>query len=559
MFDLKSLIFNLKSFFARHPWAGALLVFSISLLFSRWFWPTLTFPDPDTFYHIYLAEQMPHLVRAFTWLPFTSLAHAYADHHFLYHALIAPILFILGPFVGMQLATIIFAALAHTIFYTTLRTARVRVPLAWTLLLFTASAFEFRMHLAKAPSLSLVFILLGVICLIKKKPIALVILSFFFVWAHGSWPLLPALVLVWCAADFLSGHSERSEESLAHASPGAFAQGLSLHSRIMELCNALTPFLASIIGSFLGLVINPYFPKNISFYLHQIIEIAVVNFGTVISVGEEWYPPGSGDFLTPHAPLFLIGVIVIVAFVLHARAVSRGNEPLDRPAVQSSIKYIALATVIAAMTMKARRHLDYFAPLFILAVSSLATLTWPTLMKLPRYVRIVIQKSIRIKKIPLVYFLALPLAVMAIKIGMITVNGLSAHRGAMQAGYPPDQMAGMGRWLTDHAPVGSIVFNTEWDNFPFLMYQASNQRYIIGLDPTFLYRNDPERYKLWSTLIRGEYAGDVIEPLQKKFNARYIAITLPPRFELFEHQVSLSHRAREVYRDKTVALFEITN
>lgn len=534
---LHSTYYLLPTFFKNRPWAGVVFVFSLSLLFSRWFWPTLSFADPDSFYHIYLAQQLPHgLTRDFPWLPFTSLADAYTDHHFLYHVFLAPFVIFLNSFVGAWAATVLLAAFVHTLFYATLRILRFRAPLFFTLLLFSASAFEFRMHLAKAPAVSLIFVLLGICFLARKRLIALGILAFLFVWSHGSWPLLLIIAFMWCAVDFfmhtpvISSKVERSH-----------------FKRVFW-----SPFILVAVGSLLGLIINPYFPQNIPFYWRQIMEIAVVNFGTTISVGEEWYASGSGDLVRTHAMLVLLGIGAIIMFIVHARGVSRGHFPLDRPAVHASLRAILLATIIAIITLKSRRHVDYFAPFLIMAIASLATLSGETVLNASSHIRLFFKERTWFPRL-----IITPCIVIVISIGVLTGLLLVAHRRALIDGYPPEQFAAVGQWLRDYAEPGSIVFHTEWDDFPFFMYQAPHLRYINGLDPTFFYRHDSGRYELWNTLIRGEYAGNVIEPIVSKFDARYIAITLPPRFELFKRQVSLSDRVREVYRDATVVLFEI--
>lgn len=543
---------SLLTFFKTRPWAGAVFVFSLSLLFSRWFWPSLTFADPDSFYHIYLAEQLPRgLVRDFPWLPFTSLVQTYTDHHFLYHVFIAPFVSIFGPFVGAWTATVILAGIAHAVFYATMRTLRFRAPLFFTLLLFSASAFEFRMHLAKAPAVSLIFVLLGICFLARKRLIALGILAFLFVWAHGSWPLLPILTFVWCAADFLVTTPSKSppinrERNRAIFSPSPREGEIK---RGWVLC---APFVATFVGSLFGLVMNPYFPQNIPFYWRIIVEIGVVNFGSAISVGEEWYPPGSGYLVRPHLILILVGIAVLAAFIVRARAVSAGRLPIDYDGLKKSGRAILLATIIAMITMKSRRHMDYFAPFLTLGIASLATLSWDSLIKMPRAAFLFLRAPSWSRR-----FVVVPCVLFMVSVATLTGFLLTEHRRALIDGYPPEQFAAVGLWLRDHAEHGSIIFHTEWDDFPFFMYYAPQFRYIAGLDPTFFYRHDRERYELWNTLIHGEYAGDVIELITQKFNARYIAITLPPRFELFERQVSLSHRAREVYRDSTVMLFEI--
>src|SRR5437867_2500437 len=77
-----------------------------------------SFMDPDSFYHAKMALLMREHgpVTSFPWLPFTTLADAFADHHFLYHAALVPFVSELGPLVGTRAAAIVFAAAAIVMF-----------------------------------------------------------------------------------------------------------------------------------------------------------------------------------------------------------------------------------------------------------------------------------------------------------------------------------------------------------------------------------------------------------------------------------------------------------
>ena len=45
---------------------------------------------------------------------------------------------------------------------------------------------------------------------------------------------------------------------------------------------------------------------------------------------------------------------------------------------------------------------------------------------------------------------------------------------------------------------------SDWDDFPALWYWAPQQSFLVGLDPTFLYRADANRYMAWKNLTLGE-------------------------------------------------------
>ncbi len=73
-----------------HPhvfWLMALLLFAVSFLFFVYLTSAPTFADPDSFYHVKIAEFITQGrdYRQFSWLPFTVLNDYYTDQHFLYH------------------------------------------------------------------------------------------------------------------------------------------------------------------------------------------------------------------------------------------------------------------------------------------------------------------------------------------------------------------------------------------------------------------------------------------------------------------------------------------
>src|SRR5262249_49781037 len=51
---------------------------------------------------------------------------------------------------------------------------------------------------------------------------------------------------------------------------------------------------------------------------------------------------------------------------------------------------------------------------------------------------------------------------------------------------------------------GERIYQTDWDDFPELFFHDSYNTYMIGLDPTYMYLENPELYLLWRSIGRGE-------------------------------------------------------
>jgi hypothetical protein len=62
---------------------------------------------------------------------------------------------------------------------------------------------------------------------------------------------------------------------------------------------------------------------------------------------------------------------------------------------------------------------------------------------------------------------------------------------------------GCAAWLASNTPDGAIVFTPDWDDFPLLFFHDQHNRYVLGLDPTYLELRDGELYRLWQRLGRG--------------------------------------------------------
>jgi len=58
-------------------------------------------------------------------------------------------------------------------------------------------------------------------------------------------------------------------------------------------------------------------------------------------------------------------------------------------------------------------------------------------------------------------------------------------------------------WLVANTPVGTRVFATDWDDFPELFFWDTNNAYLNGLDPTYMYLEDGPLYLQWRSITRG--------------------------------------------------------
>jgi len=73
----------------------------------------------------------------------------------------------------------------------------------------------------------------------------------------------------------------------------------------------------------------------------------------------------------------------------------------------------------------------------------------------------------------------------------------------------------------ENIPAGEIIFNTNWDDFPKLFFFNTKHRYVYGLDPNYLFSQNPELYTQLLDITSGKTddAGPII---REKFGANYV-------------------------------------
>src|SRR5215213_2964906 len=163
--------------------------------------------DWDGYYHIKWSQLLwqnfsqGKWLPSFDWLPLTVLnPHDYADHHFLFHLLQIPFLWVFEPVMAAKVAAVFFATLAIFSVYWLLYLYDIKYQLLWLASILTcASSFYFRMNMAKAPPLTILITVVGIYLLFERKYVWLLPLMFAFVWTYSLFPLLWMASLIWVA------------------------------------------------------------------------------------------------------------------------------------------------------------------------------------------------------------------------------------------------------------------------------------------------------------------------------------------------------------------------
>ena len=393
---------------------------------------------------------------------------------------------------GAKLASVIMPALAFLAIWWMLRGQGVRWAELWALGLFAVSdAFLYRMSMPRAQSASLLVLALGMHWLLQRRYRALAVLGFVYVWLYNAFPLLLAVVAAYVFATF-----------------------------VIERRLEWQPVVAVTVGIGLGLLINPYFPQNISF----IVEHLVPKVGSINErVGNEWYPYETWTLVENSTG-------ALIAVVGGFLALAWSDKRIDR----RTLFALALMMGFGLMVFKSRRFIEYF-PAFALIFAA---------MSISR----IVQTPPKGKS---GWLLPAGLVLALIVLMSRTVVRASDQ---MTRSKPDDLYAEAAMWLGENSEPGSMVFQTDWDDFPRLFFYNTNNVYTIGLDVTYMQLFSHELYDEWRAITRGE----VEEPgraIAEDFGARYVFSDLD--HERFMDRAEDDPRLREIYRDEYAVIYAV--
>ncbi|HEX8920237.1 MAG TPA: hypothetical protein VF766_02090 [Pyrinomonadaceae bacterium] len=506
--------------------------------------------DYDGYYHIRWSRLLwegireGHLPPTFRWLPLTTLnPQDYVDHHLFFHFLQIPFTWFADLRAGAKVAAWLYASLAVFSCYLLIVRYRIRHTLIWLAALLACSApFLYRLNMAKAPPVAIIFMVVGIYLLFEKRYLLLLPLAFVFVWTYSLFITLPGMAIIWTC---VIGWSERRFE--------------------------WRPFVWTLVGTIAGLVINPYFPKNLwLFGEHVLMKVAPAGF--TIEVGQEWYPYSSWDLLLNCGIAFIAMVVGYVAYDSSDR--KRAARPLFL-LFFSSILMVAcfaqrrwveywppFAVLFAAFSLKpllegaraaigrlpselmeelqpfldrheppgtveGERRRDFWQEIEIAAIGIGLGLALYFVLKqiaypppdLARTSFILTIKVVAVITIGLLGFAAYILwrrsfikmiAVVAVAV-LVTVANFNVREmsKSIAGDAAPDHYEASMAWIRENVPEGEVIFNTDWDDFPKMFYYDTKHAYASGLDPTYLLdrdnrlRREPKLAELYKKITLG--------------------------------------------------------
>jgi hypothetical protein len=463
----------------------------------------------DGYYHV----KMGYLIRTqglkppFPYLPQTILNEtAYYDHHMLYHAYLA-LFATVDPAVdgglaltqGAKIASVLMPALAFLAIWWLLRGQKVPNPALWSVALLALSEpFLYRMSMARAQSVSLLLLVVGLHWLLKRRYQWLIPLGFVYVWTYNAFPLLLLVAAVYVVSLWLY---EREFAWRALLFPAA--------------------------GILLGLLINPYFPADIDFFFGH---LAPKLGASTTRVGNEWTPYRTWTLVENSGP-------ALIAVLLGVVALGWREKRLEK----NTLVALLLTAAFGTMLFSSRRFVEYFPPFALLFLAFSIAPLWRAWQENQRRHK----RALRV---------ALPLLIL-LCLAYPLVNTLTGARDLVARSKAPDHYADAALWLRAHADPGAHIFQTDWDDFTRLFFYGSDETiYTAGLDPTFMEQYDPRLFEQWVAITRGRVPrpGKII---RDRFGSDFVFTDL--KHDDFLDEAAVDPRLQEVYRDQYAAIFAV--
>ncbi len=456
-------------------------VFFSLLLWSPWF------ADPDSFYHARITALMLEsgLLHEFPWIQYSNLAEQFTDQHLLYHIWLMPWVAMFGPLVGAKVGHGILLSLFSVSIFAILRSWKIPYAIPAIIVLYTVAPFVFRLGLVKAGPLAIGLLLIIIHLALHKKFDWAFVVSMAYAWAHGGFMLAPVLGGVLFLADTITASLKHKRFSLGDP----------------------RFFWVPLLGVLVGLIINPYFPGNIQFLWEQFFHIGVVNYAGELQVGAEWYSFDVGELISVISVL-LIGVVGSIVIVIRNRASALHDT------VIVGVFLISIALLFA--TLRSRRNIEYLVPFVWF---------WVAYIILP-YIKSGKVKgcvdSTRMRmgegwyKLFVGYF-----ALTLVGGATIAVVGVASD---LRTGFHFTKYQAASEYIANNAEPDTVIFHTDWDDWPMLFYHNPQNYYISGLDPTFTFLYDQAQYNRWIEIGRGKVKEGVAQVIIDEFSAEYVFI-----------------------------------
>jgi asparagine N-glycosylation enzyme membrane subunit Stt3 len=176
----------------------------------------------------------------------------------------------------------------------------------------------------------------------------------------------------------------------------------------------------------------------------------------------------------------------LIAFASGVLALGIAGRKMDARTAMA----LFISLLFGLMLFRARRFVEYFPPFALI----FAAFAWAPLLTYQ-------PESVEATDSPNLRFISslrnnLPAILLSLAVVASIAESIPHAREAIDRSKSYGLYVNASLWLEKNTPVGSRVFQTDWDDFPRLFFYNTHNTYLIGLDPTYLQLYNSDLYNL---------------------------------------------------------------
>ncbi len=278
--------------------------------------------------------------------------------------------------------------------------------------------------------------------------------------------------------------------------------------------------LYPLVGLIIALLFNPYFPNNISFLYTQIFKVNLLS--NLFNV--EWKPWTFLEFIQNN-------VLVLIYILFSLMLITKNKKIMKIQAL-----FLSLTAFFFIYTLLSRRMQEFLVPFSILALAFLFDDYHNNINKF---------KFSKIIKIGAVFFL----------IVVATLNFVLLQQDIKNNDFLFN-FDGCAEWMKNNIPKSSLIFTNAYA-FPYLFFKNSDLIYTHGIDLTYSYLHDKNKFGRYMAVLQGKAKGKE-DFIVSDYNPDYVfSGKIKQDAQLFNYIINHKENYKAAYEDEWCAVLEI--
>ena len=281
------------------------------------------------------------------------------------------------------------------------------------------------------------------------------------------------------------------------------------------------------IATLTGMMIHPYFPDNFTvFYLQNFYVLWAGTYGKVnLHMGGEFKPMNTKKLIEVNL------ATIIPYFTAFFMSIYR---PPKTDAKTRSLFFISLSLLF--ITCFSKRFAEYSIPV---------TLLFCAFFFAPYLNQFNPMEYYKKHKVNAIWQGVLLFALLAV-LFQRSYQDVAWQFRAKESRYKSAAL-----FLKENAPKGQVIFTCDWDDAPDLFYYNHDNRYLVFLDPNFMYYWNPKIWRKWDRVSHGRFGSQTYEVLRDDFKITYGVCTNNfKRLKAIikrDPQISIVHSTKKLY------------